>query len=112
MGPCLRRRRPDEMDNRAGFGAVLPKHTVDSFLPGLSTARSDEPDGKIGTQRGAWEQVGGMLPNIPPAVGRSFGGKADLMSPRLAENHALLLQLQIQNPKIPSLYSQAKNFAN
>ena len=101
-----------EVDSRAGFGAVLPKDTISSFLPGLSTARSDEPGWKIRTERDRWEQVGGMLPNIPPAVGRGYGGRADLMFSRLGENHALLLHLQIQHPKLTPLYIQAENFAN
>lgn len=101
-----------EMDNRVGFGPVLPKHAIDSFLPGLSIVRSDGPGWKIRTQRNGWEQVGGMLPNIPPAVGRGYGGRADLMFPKLGENHALLLHLQIQHPKSTPLCIQAQNFAN
>jgi len=101
-----------KMDNRAGLGAVLPKPTTDSFLPGLSTVRSDEPGWKIRTQSDGWEQVGRMLPHIPSAVGRIYRGRADLMSPILGENHTLLLHLQIQHPKITLLYIQVKNFAN
>lgn len=94
------------------LGAVLPKYTVSTVPPGLSTARSDEPGWEIGSQRDGWEPTGGMLPNIPPAVGRGYGGTTDLVSSRLGENHALLLNLQIQHPKITPLYNQAENFAN
>lgn len=52
------------------LGALLPKYTISSFPPGLSTARSDEPGWEFGSQRDGWEPTGGMLPNIPPAVGR------------------------------------------
>lgn len=70
-----------EMGNGDGFSAVLPKNTTSSFLPGLSSVRMGLKD---------WG--GKMLPQIPPAAG--------LVPFELGENHALLLHLQIQHPKI------------
>lgn len=51
------------------------------------------------TLKDGWEQVGAMLPNILPAVGRGFGWRADFLSPKLVEIHALLLHIQIQHLK-------------